>query len=169
MAFVMFSGKGYTRGMVRRSRPRLTDVTENKILLNGQAIPYVVKRSIRARHVRLEIRPETGLTVVIPRTYSLACLPDLLKKKQRWILVNFIKHEQGLPPLNMLQLKSGDVVLYLGRLLKVVIKEGGVAGQVKLGRRMLIVSLGKASNKLNYMLERWYRSQAEELDRKSVV
>ena len=159
----MFSGKGYTWGMVRRSRPRLTDVAESKIFLNGQTIPYIVKRSARARRVRLEMRSETGLTVVIPRTYPLVRLPELLKKKQRWILVNFVKHKQGLPPLNMQHLKSGDVVLYLGQLLKVVVKEGGIAGQVRLDRRRLIVSLGKENNELNYVLEQWYLAQAEEL------
>ena len=35
-------------------------------ILDDQTVPYAVKRSSRAKHVRLEVRVKAGLTVVIP-------------------------------------------------------------------------------------------------------
>ncbi len=57
-----------------------------QIILEGRTVPYTVKRSSRAKYVRLEIRIETGLTVVIPSSYNIEQLPDFLRKKGQWIL-----------------------------------------------------------------------------------
>ena len=106
--------------MFRRASPRLAIVGKRKITLDRQAISYTIKRSERAKHVRLEIRQETGLTAVIPKSYDMGRLPDLLKSKRGWILGKLAKYGQLQPHSGEKELKSGDTVPYLGRDLQVV-------------------------------------------------
>jgi len=139
---------------------------ERKTSLDGQAISYVIKRSARARCARLEIRPATGLTVVIPKSYSTAQISGLLQKKKRWILNNLARY--GQPPLSATgkELKSGDTIPYLGRTLEVATRQNHVnADSARLERNRLIVSLGAKSGRLALVLEQWYRMQAAQLIR----
>jgi len=149
--------------MVRRVRSRLTKVLEGEITLDGKAVPYIVKRSTRARHVRLEIRQETGLILVIPRGYPVERLSDLLKAKQRWILGNLAKTNDDLLPSVRQQVEDGDFVLYLGRQLKVVVRKRNGAAGVRLEHDRLMVTLASDSDGLYPVLEQWYRTQAARL------
>jgi hypothetical protein len=40
-------------------------------LLDKQTVRYTLKRSSRARHIPLEVRPDTGLVVVFPKRCKL--------------------------------------------------------------------------------------------------
>ncbi|MDP2952956.1 MAG: DUF45 domain-containing protein, partial [Chloroflexota bacterium] len=93
--------------MIRRNRPstlrqaqgsagsghrrQLSIVAKDSASLGGQTISYTIKRSPRARYIRLEVRPETGLTIVIPRSCQVDQVPELLKRKSRWILSKLAK------------------------------------------------------------------------------
>jgi len=90
--------------MARKLRPQLTLVGKRDITLNGLTISYTIERSMIARHVRLEIRRETGLIVVVPKRYPLGELPALLQKKQQWVLGNLQQHREADP---MLPVMSG--------------------------------------------------------------
>jgi predicted metal-dependent hydrolase len=149
--------------MVRRGYPRLASVLQGEIILDDQTIPYVVKRSSRARHVRLEVRMEAALTVVIPRAYPVKRLPDLLKAKKHWILDNLARRSEVSPPFSAQQIRSGDVVSYFGRQLKVVVTGNSGTERVRLDHNKLIVSLTSDNEDLSLVLERWYRAQAAAL------
>jgi predicted metal-dependent hydrolase len=147
--------------MIRKPRPPLTLLGKHKTSLDGQAISYVIKCSSRARCARLEIRPATGLTVVIPKSYSTAQIYDLLQKKKRWILNNLARYSQ--PPLSATgkELKSGDTIPYLGRNLEVVTRQNHEnVYSAKLERNKLIVGLAANRGRLALVLEQWYRIQA---------
>ena len=153
--------------MTRGNRRQLTIVGQREATLEGQTVSYILKRSPRANYARLEVRSETGLTVVIPERYKSAQIPSLLKEKSRWILrklaeygqAHILSHEKGI--------KSGDTIPYLGRDLEVVTEQAhGKADNVKLEQRRLVVSLGSQRSKVNLALEWWYREQAEKLIRK---
>ena len=66
-----------------------------KITLDDQAVSYAVKRSYRAKYARLEVSVETGLTIVIPSSYDIADIPDLLRKRGQWILDKLAKYASG--------------------------------------------------------------------------
>ncbi|MBN2462815.1 MAG: M48 family metallopeptidase [Dehalococcoidia bacterium] len=141
----------------------LTEKRETSI--NGQTITYTVKRSLRARRVRLEIRPQTGLSVIVPRSYNIGQLSGLLESKVRWISRNLARfsHLQSLPAKK--ELRSGDTVPYLGRDLELVKRENqdGV-DDVTLEENMLAVSPVLFKNGiLELALERWYRTEAARL------
>jgi predicted metal-dependent hydrolase len=46
---------------------------------------YTLRRSPRAKHVRLHITPTDGLVVVVPLRFDANRLPDLLDAKRGWI------------------------------------------------------------------------------------
>ena len=135
-----------------------------KTTLDDQTVSYAVKRSSRAKHARLEVRVETGLTVVIPSSYNINDIPDLLRKKGRWILDKLAKYASGQPITKGKELKSGDFIPYLGRHLKVVTRhDPGTVDGVKLEKNRLLVDLNSRNGRLNLVLEWWYRQQAEKL------
>ncbi len=62
------------------------------------------------------------------------------------------------------EVKSGDVIPYLGRDLEVVKRQNHRnADSVKLEQNRLVVSLRSATSRLNLVLEQWYRMQAAKL------
>ena len=48
-------------------------------------LDYSIRESSRAKTVRLNMTPERGLVVVIPRGYSRKRIPEIIESKQRWI------------------------------------------------------------------------------------
>ena len=138
-----------------------------KTTLDDQAVSYAVKRSYRAKHARLEVSVETGLTIVIPSSYDIADIPDLLRKRGRWILDKLAKYASGYPIIGGKELRSGNFIPYLGRHLKVVTRhDPGTAVSAKLEKNRLLVSLNSQNGRLNLVLEWWYRQQAEKLIKK---
>lgn len=150
--------------MARSKRPLLTVVGKRRITLDGQTVPYTIKRSSRARYVRLEFKSGTGLTVVVPKLYRIELLPDVLKTKRRWILAGFAKFGDVKTPFAVRELKNGDTVPYLDRALELVERRtSGKTDSVELEQDRLVVSLGAASGTVNAVVEQWYRIQAAEV------
>lgn len=155
--------------MIQVARYQLTLVGKREITLNGQTVSYILKRSTRAKHVRFEMRRDTGLTVVIPRCDKIGRLTDILEAKRDWILNNLAKCSESRSLSAKKELQSGDTVPYLGRDLKVVSQQNhGNADGVKLERNTLVVNLKSANSRLNAALEQWYRAQAAKLLKKRV-
>jgi len=151
--------------MAQETGHQSAKVKKRETNINGQAITYTVRRSLRVKRVRLEIRPQTGLTVIVPRSYNIGQLPGLLKSKERWITRNLARfsHLQSLSAEK--KLKIGDTVPYLGRYLKLAERENrSGAGSVKLENNTLVVSPGLFKNGiLESALEQWYRAEAARL------
>lgn len=124
-------------------------------------IPYVLKRSPRARHLRIEIRNGSGLTVVMPRNCRLEAVDEALAAKSRWILEKYDRYVAAVQPSHEGELKSGDTVPCLGRELRVVAwPAGGAVGRVELKDDVLLVGLGSAQDGLAPLVEGWYRVEA---------
>ena len=142
---------------------------KHKAILDGQTISYVVKRSYRAKFARLEVRPQSGLAVVVPRSYDVSRIPELLNEKRRWILDKLAKLGHINLPSAGVGIKSGDTILYLGRNLRVVRrKNSGRNDSIQVEGKSLVVSLNSTGISLRLMLESWYRREAEKLVRKRV-
>ena len=151
--------------MVRLTSPRLITVNTYQTTLEGHPLLYTVKRSHRAKYVRLEVRVESGLTVVVPRSHKLEQIPHLLQEKRRWILGKLKDYRQF---QSISSETSTDTISYLGQALKVVKQRNhSQADNVSLERNRLMVSLRPIST-LNQVLEEWYRHQAVKLIRERV-
>ena len=151
--------------MARKTGHQSALIEKRETIVNGQTITYAVKQSLRAKRVRLEVRPQTGLTVVVPRSYNIGQLSGLLKSKERWISRNLARFNHFQSLSSKKELNSGDTVPYLGRDLELVKRENhdGV-GDVILEGNILAVSPGLFKNGiLELALERWYRTEAAQL------
>ncbi|MFC2016755.1 hypothetical protein ACFLUF_03470 [Chloroflexota bacterium] len=86
--------------MVDKAHPQLISISiiEDKLTIRGRTIPYIVKCSIRARRVHLEIRRDAGLTVVISKLYCTERLHNRLKEKELWIPGNIHAYDKLVPP-----------------------------------------------------------------------
>ena len=150
--------------MVPPTRHKPALVGTYKTIIDDQSVSYTVKRSSRAKHARLEVSVKTGLAVVIPSSYKINDISDLLRKKGRWILDKLRKYADGHPITKGKGLSNGDFIPYLGRHLKVVTRhDPGTAVSVKLEKNRLLVDLNSQNGRLNLVLEWWYRQQAERL------
>jgi predicted metal-dependent hydrolase len=70
---------------------------------------YTLRRSPRARHVRLHITPTEGLVVVVPLRFDATRLPELLDSKRRWIdekLATIERLEVDISPPATIELKA---------------------------------------------------------------
>jgi predicted metal-dependent hydrolase len=133
-----------------------------EITLEDQVVKYYVKRSIRARHVRLEIRPDCILTITVPRIYRTSSVPELIKRKSRWILkiIQRLNNQQ----LQLAKISSRNTVSYLGRELKVIVcQDLGEKEAVSLEEPRLFLRLKSTNNDINSLLQNWYRQQAKQL------
>ncbi|MCR6544379.1 M48 family metallopeptidase [Dehalobacterium formicoaceticum] len=64
-------------------------ILQDEITLGGQTISYRMRKSVRAKNLRLSISEENGLEVVLPKQYSLgeiSQIEDFLRQKEVWIL-----------------------------------------------------------------------------------
>lgn len=155
--------------MVDKVHSKFISVIEGKLTIRGRTIPYIVKRSTRAMRVLLEIRRDAGLTVVIPKLYSIERLHSLLREKEQWILDNVVACDKVASPSARKEIRVGDIVPYLGKEFKILTKQNnGKTNWVTLGRNSLIISLTCANTKLNVLLEQWYRTQAAKLIKEKV-
>ena len=59
---------------------------EQIINLKGEDIRYNIKKSRRARRIRLTMRPNCQLTVTIPRRANIELVERFMKDKARWII-----------------------------------------------------------------------------------
>jgi predicted metal-dependent hydrolase len=140
-------------------------VEKRETSINGQTITYTLKRSLRTRHVRLEVRPQTGLTVVVPHSYKIEQLPGLVESKERWISSNLARFSHSQSSSAKKKLKSGDTVPYLGRDLELVKQENhtGACGVTLEGNRLAASPVLFRNGILELALERWYRVEAAKL------
>jgi predicted metal-dependent hydrolase len=151
--------------MAPETQHQPTMVEKRETSINGQAIKYILKRSLRARHVRLEVKPQTGLTVVVPHSYKIGQLPGLLESKKRWISSNLARFSHFQSSSAKKKLKSGDTVPYLGRDLELVKQENhtGAGGVTLEGNRLAVSPVLFRNGILELALERWYRAEAAKL------
>jgi hypothetical protein len=138
------------------------------ITLNGQKIAYTVRKSARARTVRLRIDPKNGLQIVVPDAARGLDIDAVLRDSAGWILQHYGKIEQG--RVQARQFVTGETLPYLGRELplEVVEKHSGKRITVTLHEARLRVSIpGDIPPKdrqeaIRSALEAWYRRQAKE-------
>ncbi|HKQ31210.1 MAG TPA: YgjP-like metallopeptidase domain-containing protein, partial [Burkholderiales bacterium] len=52
----------------------------------GEAIGYRLRKSDRARRVRLRVTVEHGLEVIVPQRFDSRRIPELLQQRETWIL-----------------------------------------------------------------------------------
>jgi predicted metal-dependent hydrolase len=135
------------------------------VCLEGQNIPYTIRISTRARILRLVVRQESGLEIVVPHGVRPRQIEEALHRKARWILKS-MRRLQTLP-----ELQDGRELSCMGKLLhlQVIVSDRVAPGRprVTLAGATLLVTLretdGNNADMLRSALERWFRRRAHTL------
>ena len=144
----------------KKPRP-LVLLGEHQANLNNRLVNYHLKQSYRIRGIRLEIRHDTGLTVVVPRNYKQGQVQDILQKKTDWILRHLPGNKPVQMPLFNKEVDHGEKISYMGnRVELIVISSGSKTSSAELRDRRLYINLNGGHENIVKVLEKWYRSQA---------
>ena len=128
----------------------------------GHDLEYRVRRSERARHARVVVKPEGEVEVVLPRRMALRHAAPLVAEKRRWIertLRRFEAAREAAP----VRLEHGGVVPYLGRELTLRVRvepERSRAHVARRGHALEVAVSEPGTHPLREALERWYRREA---------
>jgi len=139
-----------------------TDIKEFETILNGRKLSYCVRISSRAKKARLEIRPGTGLLVVIPRYYRISEVPELLVANKWWLQKKLPLIENMKMMNDSQQVSPGDKVMFLGREFTLV-ESDDKAGttEIKIDNQEMMVTIpSNCSGDLIAILTKWYKEQA---------
>lgn len=130
--------------------------------MNGQDITYVIKTSPRASHLRLEIRPGSGLTAIVPRHIPISRVKAFIKEKQMWVLAQLGKAGAIQTERQGNGLCHGEVLPYLGKKLTVCIEKTHEARhRVTLDGDTLRIGVINEPPSPRRLAEQWYRTQAK--------
>jgi predicted metal-dependent hydrolase len=134
------------------------------ILLDGRELAYTLRESPRARRLRLLIRPEGGLEVVVPRRTTRARIEDVLRAKAGWIdatLARVAREAAALPA--PAPLAHGQTLLFAGRELRLalLLAAPGKRSHTRLTGQTLVLTVADGRQEtIHAALEAWYRAQA---------
>ena len=134
--------------------------------LDGQSVAYAIRRSNRARHVRLTFSPSEGLVIVLPRRCPLRHVPTVLEEKSRWIRKQ-LSHSLDAPARGPEgTLRDGQQVWFRGEahsIRLVPLAEGTRGSTLAIDEGMIRVHLHpRDQERAREILERWMRQQARE-------
>jgi predicted metal-dependent hydrolase len=130
------------------------------IEIGEKSIDYMVRISPKARHARLEVSYETGLTVILPQGYPNNQVISLLINKRNWVLKKLAECKRV--RLNNIANES-RAITYLGCDLKIFRREGtGSVEKAVLEPEGLVLHLKPDSPSIQ-IIEQWLRLQAKEL------
>lgn len=140
------------------------------ITINGQHIPYDIRRSARARRISLRISASAGLQVVLPLSANAHTLDiaSLLYSRADWILKHQTRLERAQQLIPKRLYTDGEHISYLGedKTLRIVPSANRLRTTVLLEGDQLIIRLreGLAQDEhpatIKAALERWYHKQA---------
>src|SRR6516225_6233294 len=92
----------------------------HRTLSHVEAIPYKIRRSDRARRVRVTVDPAGGVQVVLPRRAPEREAAAAIRELRPWIERRIAEFERARATV----LARGDYVPYLGTALKLVAQPG---------------------------------------------
>jgi predicted metal-dependent hydrolase len=131
---------------------------ERRIVVDGQEVPIRVRRSSRARRVRLVVRPAEPLEVILPRRATLGEVDPFLVENRRW-LRDKLAWARALaerpPPFD---LDRPGVVWIAGRPLPVLLQPAGRSRAVSIDGAVRVSGPAPAS-----AVDRWYRREARRI------
>ena len=123
---------------------------------------YRVRRSARARHARIVVKPEGEVEVVLPRGMALRHAEPLVAEKRRWIERTLRRFERARAEAPT-RLEDEGVVPYLGQELALRVRVEPGRSRPHVARRGATLEVAVATpgpEAVREALERWYRRQA---------
>lgn len=135
--------------------------SEGQIVLDGQTISYTIRHSDRAKHVRLLMRPQIGLIIVVPRRrrITVEATNRILYEKRDWVLANLerIRQYESPPAVG-----NGSEVPFIGGKLLLEVRRGSERNTAQLVDGRLLVCLSRIPEP-GPVVAAWYRFQTRRL------
>jgi predicted metal-dependent hydrolase len=143
--------------------------------LPGGDLGYVLRRSPRARRLRVTIHPERGVVVTVPvTTHGVRAVPErmvtaFLAERESWIRSHLARYESSRARLaDRPELDDGRVIPYLGQphRLRVVAAPAGVrSSRVSRvggddGDELLVERVARDTRPTAAILDGWFRARA---------
>ena len=128
--------------------------------LDGQEIPYLLKRSPKRRTIGLRI-DHRGLTVNAPQRAADSRLEQVLRERSGWLFDKLREWRERQPAA--FNCADGETLLFLGSELVLRLMEGGPRAQPRLLEDdTLVVRVPDAGDAelVRRKLEQWYRAEA---------
>jgi len=126
----------------------------HRTLSSAVEIEYSVRRSQRARRVRVTVDPARGVEVVLPRRAAQREAAAAISELRPWIERRVAELERAQAAVAA----RGNTVPYLGESLELI----GQTGRVRVRRRGNELFAPAAADERTRALERWYRSAARQ-------
>ncbi|MDH5596628.1 MAG: M48 family metallopeptidase [Candidatus Peregrinibacteria bacterium] len=116
------------------------------LIINQQKIPYELRRSARAKRLRLQIESDKPLLVVVAPKYAMEFqIKGFLKRQETWIEKNWTKVAKKAAGRPKRQGADGDVYFYFGEPLQLkLIPSLSWKPAVKVRGRQMEIALHKA-------------------------
>ncbi len=137
--------------------------TEKTLWLEDRKVYYTIKKSHRAKHLKLQLSLESGLEVIVPFNTRLSFkqIENFIFEKQRWILRNVQKLEQLLKQARSFK----DSIPFLGEEIPVKVKESNrKTARAFLCSEFLEVRIPSGKKKLiGKAIKEFYKKQAREI------
>lgn len=137
------------------------------ITLRGQTITYTVRRSARARYVRLRVSAQLGLEVVVPARGRPPEIAALLHERAEWILrtLDRIAAQEAARPAPT-PLLDGATLPFQGGTLRVELRpnaDARLAVSYERERATLMVRFDPAEVAPEAIIARWLRERARDV------
>jgi predicted metal-dependent hydrolase len=150
----------------RTTSPRRTLAEVRRVTLCGRSVPYRITISPRARRLRLVIRPETGLEVILPQGVPLGAHEAFLREKETWILATLDRLAMQAAASVPLPVVGGRKLAFAGRTLTLQLRTGAPAGRFRVALTGDVLSLTLPAlddETARRALTVWYRRQAQRI------
>ncbi|HLY75451.1 MAG TPA: SprT family zinc-dependent metalloprotease [Planctomycetota bacterium] len=134
--------------------------TRREIEIEGRRIPYVLRRSLRARYLRADIGLRTGLRVTLPDGLNEARVDAFLRSRRRWLLRALKRLERLASIIPDRSLGHGTSVPFLGEALTLNLSLGKPARVGRLGDSLIVHAPRRTRAAVRAALEEWYRGEA---------
>jgi predicted metal-dependent hydrolase len=136
---------------------------EDEVRLGSRVVRYQVRRSDRARRMRMRVIPGKGIEVVLPRGFALREAASFVRRERDWVL----RQLDTLAIVGDSTLSDGAKVPYLGDTLVVSITPG-TANRVRRAGDKLHVTLTEGTP-AHAAVESWYRREARHVLRERAL
>lgn len=136
------------------------DGIRREIEIEGRRIPYLLRRSVRARYLRADIGLRTGLRVTLPEGLNEARVDAFLRSRRRWLMRALSRLERLASIIPDRSLEHGTSVPYLGELLTLNLSVGKPATVGRLGNSLIVHAPRRTRSAVRSALEEWYRGEA---------
>lgn len=141
---------------------------QGAVTVGDRQVSYRLKRSARAKHVRLKITPDGMVHVTVPMQHQLDSMHQLLAPQSRWILKH-LRLLEALTDEHAGLLVTGSTLPFLGRDRQLEILPSVPEPLISLvGDTLYLAGPSSEQTDLHIMLHDWYRERAEEMLRERV-